>query len=90
MSKPDRAKKLDRDHPGLSIRRQCGLLGLARSGVYRRRKEPDGEELALMRRIDELFLSYPFLGARRIAAMLRGQGLKINRKRIKRLMRASA
>ena len=38
MSTPDRAKKLDRDHPGLSIRRQCGLLGLARSGVYRRRK----------------------------------------------------
>jgi hypothetical protein len=33
MSKPDREKKLDRKHPELSIRRQCTLLSLARSGV---------------------------------------------------------
>ena len=35
MSKPDRARMLDRERPGLSIRRQCALVGLARSGVYR-------------------------------------------------------
>ena len=87
MSKPDREAKLDRDHRRLSIRRQCQMLALARSGVYRERKGPDAAELSLMRRIDELFLAHPFLGARRIAAMLRTEGLKVNRKRIKRLMR---
>ena len=35
MSKPDRDAMLDRTHPKLSVRRQCALLGLARSGVYR-------------------------------------------------------
>jgi len=87
MSKPDREAKLDRRHSELSVRRQCQLLSLARSGVYRQRQGPDAAELALMRRIDELYMAYPFLGARRIAIMLRQQDLKVNRKRIKRLMR---
>ena len=87
MSKPDREKKLDREHPRLSIRRQCTLLSLARSGVYRERKGTSPEELALMRKIDELFLSHPFLGARRIALMLGQEGFRVNRKRVKRLMR---
>jgi putative transposase len=86
MSTPDRAKKLKRDHASLSIRRQCALLSLARSAVYRERQGPDAEELALMRRIDELFLDFPFLGSRRIAIMLRQDGLSVNRKRVKRLM----
>jgi putative transposase len=88
MSTPDREKKLKKDHPSLSIRRQCKLLALARSGVYRERQGPDAEELALMRRIDELFLAHPFLGARRIAIMLREAGHTVNRKRVKRLMAA--
>ena len=87
MSKPDREKKLDREHPRLSIRRQCTLLSLARSGVYRERKGTSPEELVVMRKIDELFLSHPFLGARRIALMLGQEGLRVNRKRVKRLMR---
>jgi transposase len=43
MSKPDREAKLDRDHRALSIRRQCPLLSLSRSGG-----------VPLMRRLDEL------------------------------------
>ena len=87
MSKPDREKKLDREHPRLSIRRQCTLLSLARSGVYRERRRTSPEELVVMRKIDELFLSHPFLGARRIALMLGQGGFRVNRKRVKRLMR---
>ena len=87
MSRPDREKKLDREHPWLSIRRQCTLLSLARSGVYRERKRTSPEELVVMRKIDELFLSHPFLGARRIALMLGQEGFRVNRKRVKRLMR---
>ena len=40
-----------------------------------------------MRRIDELFMAWPFLGSRRMTAMLRAEGLTVNRKRVQRLMR---
>ena len=50
MSTPDRYNLLDRGHPGLSIRRQCALLGVARSGVYRARKPANDNDLGLMRR----------------------------------------
>ena len=87
MSAPDRRAKLDRDHPLLSVRRQCAMLGLARSGVYRLPRPANDNDLALMRRIDELFTRWPFLGSRRMTAMLRAEGQTINRKRVQRLMR---
>ncbi len=87
MSTPDRRARLDRDHPNLSVRRQCALLGLARSGVYREPTAANDNELALLRRIDELFTAWPFLGSRRITALLRAEGRAVNRKRVQRLMR---
>ena len=88
MSAPDRRALVDRDHGRLSIRRQCELLGVARSGVYRPPPTAnDDDDLALMRRIDELFTAWPFLGSRRMTVMLRAQGHAINRKRVRRLMR---
>ena len=89
MSKPDRERMLDRTHPKLFVRRQCVLLPLARSGLYRPKPPANNDDdRALMRRIDELFMAWPFLGSRRITAMLREQGTVINRKRVQRLMRA--
>ncbi len=87
MSAPDRRARLDRDHPRLSVRRQCRLLGVARSGVYRQPTAANDNDLALMRRLDELFTAWPFLGSRRMTAMLRAEGYRINRKRVQRLMR---
>jgi putative transposase len=87
MSPPDRRARLDRDHGVLSIRRQCRLLGLARSSVYRRPAPADDDDLALMRQIDELFTAWPFLGSRRMARMLGGDSQAVNRKRVQRLMR---
>jgi putative transposase len=87
MTRPDRKAMLDRNHPVLSIRGQCRLLGLARSGVYRPAPANDAENLALMRRIDALFMAWPFLGSRRMTAMLRADGVCVNRKRVQRLMR---
>ena len=55
MSAPDRRALIDRDHAALSIRHQCTLLGLARSGVYRPPRAANDNDLAVMRRIDELF-----------------------------------
>jgi putative transposase len=86
MSRRDRVAMIDRDGT-LSVRRQCALVGLARSGVYRPPPEPDPGDLALMRRIDELYLEMPFYGSRRIALALRAEGHAVNRKRVQRLMR---
>ena len=87
MSAPDRRGRLDREHPDLSIRRQCAMLGVARSSVYRRSPPANDNDLALMRRIDALHTERPFLGSRRIARMLGDANLAINRKRVQRLMR---
>ena len=87
MSTPDRKALLDREHPALSMRRQCAMLGIARSGVYRLPPAANDDDLALMRRIDRLFTQWPFLGSRRMTALLRGEGHTINRKRVRRLMR---
>ncbi|MFO1099042.1 MAG: IS3 family transposase [Xanthobacteraceae bacterium] len=88
MSAPDRRALVDRAHCELSVRRQCQLLRVARSGVYRPPPAAnDDDDLVLMRRLDELFTAWPFLGSRRMTAMLRAQGRAINRKRVQRLMR---
>jgi putative transposase len=87
MSAPERRALVDRGHGDLSIRRQCELLGVARSGVYRGPRAANDNDLALMRRIDELFTAWPFLGSRRMAALLRAEGHAVNRKRAQRLMR---
>src|SRR5215831_11972295 len=87
MSVPDRRAMLDRKDGKLSIRRQCHLLGIARSGVYRPPRAANDNDLGLMRRLDELFTQWPFLGSRRLATMLRDDGHAINRKRVQRLMR---
>src|SRR6267142_964084 len=87
MSAPDRRALVDRDHRAPSIRRQCALLGVARSGVYRPLRAANDNDLALRRRLDELYTAWPFLGSRRMTAMLRAEGHLINRKRVQRLMR---
>ena len=87
MSKPDREAMLDRDCIDLSMRRQCTLLRLARSGVYRRKAAPDPDDLAVMKRIDELYLAMPFYGSRKMVEALRAEGRLVNRKRVRRLMR---
>jgi putative transposase len=87
MSAPDRRAMLDRAEETLSVRRQCALLGVARSGAYRAAKPANDNDATLLRRIDELFTEWPFLGSRRMTAMLRAEGVNVNRKRVQRLMR---
>jgi putative transposase len=86
MSASDRRALIDRGE-ALSIRRQCVLLGVARSGVYRMPRPANDNDLLLMRRIDELYTAWPFLGSRRMTALLRTEEHQINRKRVQRLMR---
>jgi putative transposase len=71
----------------LSVRRQCELLRVSRSGLAYEAVLTSQEELALMRQIDELHLRYPFYGSRKIAQTLSKAGEEVNRKRVQRLMR---
>ena len=66
MSVPERRAMVERPGESLSVRRQCALLNLARSGVYRPAPVTGADDLALMRRIDELHLKWPFYGSRRM------------------------
>jgi putative transposase len=87
MSAPDRRAMIERPGEDLSVRRQCALLDLARSGVYRPKPVAGADDLALMRRIDELHLELPFYGSRRMMFELNKEGRGVNRKRVQRLMR---
>ena len=72
---------------GLSLSRQCELLGVSRSSQYYAAKGESAENLALMRRLDELHLEHPFYGSRQMARHLRREGVVAGRYRVRRLMR---
>jgi putative transposase len=75
------------DHPALSVRRQCELLGLSRASLYYEPVGESAEALRLMRLIDEQYTACPFYGSRRMTAWLTNRGEEVNRKRVQRLMR---
>ena len=74
-------------HRRLSVVRQAKLLDLSRSSIYYQGKGESAHNLKLMRLVDEQFLAKPYYGSRQMMRWLRRQGYKVNRKRIKRLMR---
>ena len=61
MSRTVRMAMIEHGRETLSVRRQCALLGLVRSGIYRTPAGADEEDLALMRRLDEQYLATPLL-----------------------------
>ena len=71
----------------MSIKRQCELLGISRSSYYYRPELMSDEEQTLLRLLDEQYLKHPYYGTRRMTIYLRSQGFKVNRKRVRRLMR---
>ena len=87
VSREKRRAMIRRDHPELSLSRQCRLLSISRSSVYRTPKGASADDLALMRRIDELFLTYPFYGSHQMVRHLWRDGVRVGRHRVRRLMR---
>ena len=77
---------IDRTHE-LPVVRQCQILRLARSSVYYTPQPTSPEDLALMRRLDELHLEHPFAGSRMLRDMLRLEGHPIGRKHVGTLMK---
>jgi putative transposase len=90
MTRSERLALVDHDEPALPVVTQCRLLKIARSTLYYRPVPVSADDLAVMRRMDELHLAWPFYGSRRMAAVLRREGWAVNRKRAKRLMKVMA
>jgi len=87
MSREDRKAMIAPERPGLSLSRQCQILSISRSAFYYTPKGEAPENLALMRRIDELFMRYPFFGSRQMVRQLLRDGVVAGRHRVRRLMR---
>jgi len=60
---------IETSHPLLSVRQQCEILGLNRSNLYYkpRSKALNGEQLSLLRLVDEVYTKYPFFGTRQMS-----------------------
>ena len=78
---------IQKNHPRLSLRRQCRLLSLSRSTLYYTPVGESAENLVLMKLIDRQFLETPWYGSRQMARWLRRQGHAAGRHRVRRLMR---
>ena len=76
---------IDRSH-SLSLTRQTQLLGISRGSVYYLPRLASEADLALMRRIDELHLEHPFMGARMLRRQLQRQGIHVGRRHLGTLM----
>jgi len=79
---------IEKEHPQLSIKKQCELMSLNRASYYYQKQTTvPTEDLNLMNLIDEHYTKHPFFGSRQLRNVLRRIGYKINRKKVQRLMR---
>jgi putative transposase len=76
---------IDRGHD-LSISKQAEALNISRGSVYYLPRPVSAADLALMRRIDELHLEFPFAGSRMLRGLLAAEGSKVGRRHVKTLM----
>ncbi len=77
---------LEKDHPELSLRVQANLLGLSYASLFYKRVLPLPRELAIKRRIDELYTAHPYYGSRKIAVILHPE-LGVSRPTVQAYMR---
>ena len=77
---------IDRTHD-LPVARQASVLNISRGCVYYKPRPPSAEDLALMRRIDELHLDYPFAGSRMLRDLLEREGVSVGRRHVATLMK---
>lgn len=78
---------IDFEHPELSVREQCRILGIHRSSAYYAPVPESEENLRLMRMMDEEHLRRPHRGSRQMVDFFTNEGIVVNRKKIQRLMR---
>jgi putative transposase len=77
---------IDREHD-LPITKQAEALNISRSSIYYLPRPVPDSDLAIMRRLDELHLEFPFAGSRMLRGLLAAEGCKVGRRHVKTLMR---
>lgn len=77
---------IDKSHD-VPVARQAEMLGISRGSVYYLPRPTPPADLALMRRIDELHLDYPFAGSRMLQGLLKREGFEVGRLHVKTLMK---
>src|SRR3954451_21854944 len=82
----ERQAMIDRSHD-LPITRQAKVLNVSRGSVYYLPRAPSTADLALMRRIDELHLEFPFAGSRMLRDLLTAEGFRTGRRHVATLMK---
>jgi putative transposase len=85
----ERKTMIDRSH-ALPVKQQAQILKISRSSVYYLPKPVCAADLAIMRRIDELHLDYPFAGSRMLRDLLGAEGIKVGRLHVATLMKKMA
>jgi len=83
----EKRRLIEPGRKGLSIARQCALMGLARSSYYYRQAKADPYDPVLMRLLDEQYTKRPFYGVLRMTEWLCRQGHEVGPKRVRRLLR---
>ena len=78
---------VDKNYTDLSVVKQCRILGIHRSGLYYQPRPESEENLRIMRMLDEQYMKTPFYGMPKLKDWLKRQGILINHKRLKRLMK---
>jgi len=78
---------IDPNYSDISLRRQCELVGISRTGYYYQPVPESPQNLLMMRLLDQQYTRTPFYGTRRMTTYLNRLGYTINRKRVQRLMR---
>ena len=78
---------IETQHPKLSVRRQCELVGINRNRLAPRETKATREDHAIMKILDQLYTQWFILGARKLRLELIAHGWNIGRKRVRRLMK---
>lgn len=86
-SREERLSLLEWQDRELAITQQADLLSLNRSSLYYQPVPPSPEEIRLKHRIDELYTEHPFLGYRKITAIMNREGDQIHKNTVRRYMR---
>jgi putative transposase len=83
----ERRALIEPTNTNFSLRQQCGLLSLSRSGLYYEPRPPTAESLLLMRAIDEEYLQHPYYGRRRMTIAMKKQGFIVGQTVVRSAMR---
>jgi len=89
LTRDERVKLLDRENNEIPLQEQCELLSLNRTSLYYQPAGPSAAEIAIKRRIDEIYTAHPYYGSRRITVTLQKE-IAISRPTVQHYMREMA